>query len=355
MSPISRSTVQRGNCGALTVELQPDLAGAVDAVVLGVDPADVAVQLRIADLPGRPRSGIPAVVGGGGDLQLIDHTTAAGARLVLVGDHHQLSEIGAGGLFAALAHQLDAITLTINRRQHEPAERAAVDALRAGPPDAAVRHFTGPGRQIVHDHLEDAIDALTAGWWTDRQAGLHTAMLASNNHAVDAINAAARTRLSDAGQLYGPAVTINRRDYQVGDDILCLTNLRTHGLLNGTTARIDAITHDIVHATTDDSHDVAIPRGYAEQGGITHAYATTVHKAQGRTLDTTHVLLDDTAYREMAYVMLSRHRHSTTLQVCTIDSASETTHPSTVVKAEVGHSLQVATLRSAQKTLAQSL
>jgi AAA domain len=44
----------------------------------------------------------------------------AGARVILVGDHHQLPEINAGGVFAAAVARRhgDVAELTINRRQH---------------------------------------------------------------------------------------------------------------------------------------------------------------------------------------------------------------------------------------------
>jgi hypothetical protein len=50
---------------------------------------------------------------------------AAGAKLVLVGDHHQLGSVGPGGALAALVRRHPDVVhqLTENRRQHDPAER----------------------------------------------------------------------------------------------------------------------------------------------------------------------------------------------------------------------------------------
>ena len=96
--------------------------------------------------------------------RLLAHTRAAGATLVLVGDPAQLSEVGAGGLFTALARQPNTITLTDNRRQTEAWERRALADLRAGDPDAAVAAYAEHGRvhtapadrladQVVQDYL----------------------------------------------------------------------------------------------------------------------------------------------------------------------------------------------------------
>lgn len=69
---------------------------------------------------------------------LLAHTRAAAGTLVLVGDPAQLPEVGAGGLFPALARHPDTIALTDNRRQTDEWERRALADLRAGDPGAAV-------------------------------------------------------------------------------------------------------------------------------------------------------------------------------------------------------------------------
>jgi conjugative relaxase-like TrwC/TraI family protein len=63
--------------------------------------------------------------------ELLGHAEAAGAKVVLVGDPHQLPEIDAGGAFRALLARTDPIELHANRRQREAWERAALDQLRS--------------------------------------------------------------------------------------------------------------------------------------------------------------------------------------------------------------------------------
>jgi len=50
-----------------------------------------------------------------------------------------------------------------------------------------------------------------------------------------------------------------------------------------------------------------LPMGYIERH-IELAYAGTVHVAQGRTVDTAHLVVDETAGRESFYVGMSRGR-----------------------------------------------
>ena len=73
-----------------------------------------------------------AMVGTRALATIIDHTARAGSKLVLVGDAANYREIEAGGLFAAIADQLGAVTLTQNRRQENDWERQALAQLRDG-------------------------------------------------------------------------------------------------------------------------------------------------------------------------------------------------------------------------------
>jgi hypothetical protein len=58
-----------------------------------------------------------------------------------------------------------------------------------------------------------------------------------------------------------------------------------------------------------------LPADYLEAGHVTHAYAMTVHKAQGLTCDRSFTLGTDELYRELGYVAMSRGRASNQLYV----------------------------------------
>jgi hypothetical protein len=58
-----------GHRDPLAVQLAPDLAGAVDAEVLGMDAADLRLELAVAHGSGRGGSACGLVVGGQGDRQ----------------------------------------------------------------------------------------------------------------------------------------------------------------------------------------------------------------------------------------------------------------------------------------------
>ena len=136
----------------------------LDALLAGFDRSP---SRRLA--AGRGRGDEAAMVGTRKLARLLDHAANGRAKVVLVGDHHQLPAIEAGGAFAALAQQLGAIHLTNNQRQGDPIERAALSELRAGDPARAIdlldraRPRPRPRReadaaQMVKDWLPAALD-----------------------------------------------------------------------------------------------------------------------------------------------------------------------------------------------------
>jgi hypothetical protein len=68
-----------------------------------------------------------------------------------------------------------------------------------------------------------------------------------------------------------------------------------------------------------------LPAGYVAEH-VTLGYAATVWAAQGRTVDTTHALIEPTATRRSAYVALTRGRESNTAYVVCERPGDEHTH-----------------------------
>ena len=142
----------------------------------GIQAMTVARLLSHADHPGphgTPR-GLPQrvvlVVDEAGMLgtrplaRLLHQVRNAGGCLVLVGDHHQLPELDAGGAFATLVRRLDPTVLRTNHRQEQPWERAALDELRSGDVPTALAAYDHHGRLHLHDTAEDQRAALVTAW-----------------------------------------------------------------------------------------------------------------------------------------------------------------------------------------------
>jgi ATP-dependent exoDNAse (exonuclease V) alpha subunit len=102
-----------------------------------------------------------------------------------------------------------------------------------------------------------------------------------------------------------------------------LRNQRRLGVRNGTLATITEVDVE-AHAVTirtDTATSHVLPATYVDAGHLRHAYATTIHKAQGATVDQVLVLGDDALYQEAAYVALSRGRANN--RVYLVDSHDE--------------------------------
>lgn len=258
--------------------------------------------------------------------QLLAHAEAAGAKVVLIGDPCQLPEIDAGGAFAGLAQRLGAVELHDNRRQHEPWERAALAELRNGNPDHAIDTLLDRDRIHIAHTTDGLYDTLIDRWDDARAHGQDTLMCAPTRRHVDALNLLARVRLTETGELHGPGHWIGRHHFAVGDRVLGLRNDRQLGILNGDHATITHIDPDRHQLTlVGDTGTLRIPFAYAEQH-LTHAYATTIHKAQGATVDAMLVLADDTVGREHLYTALSRGRVSNDLFMTVTDWRDEIRH-----------------------------
>jgi AAA domain/TrwC relaxase len=259
---------------------------------------------------------------------LLAHAHAASGTVVLVGDPAQLPEIGAGGLFAALARHDETIHLSDNQRQTEDWERRALADLRAGDPEAAVaayaehdRVHTAPADQLVARVVDDYLRL------TDQQRrqgereapGEQVVMLAARRADVADLNDTTRARLLDAGRLAPVPVTVGegnrQREYRAGDQVIVTTNDYQLGVLNGTRAEITDVDprHQTLTLATDDQQH-AVPADWAA-GHLDHGYAMTCHKAQGATVDTALLYGTGALSREAGYVALSRGRTSNHLYV----------------------------------------
>jgi Ti-type conjugative transfer relaxase TraA len=258
--------------------------------------------------------------------RVLDHAAAGGAKAVLVGDHHQLPAIDAGGAFAGLATRLEATQLHDNRRQSAEWERQALAHLRVGEVDHALADYTKQGRIRISPTADTARERLVDDWANAHLEGRKATMLAAYATDVHELNRIAREHLQDAGQLGPDVVSVGARPFAVGDEILTTRNDYDLGVLNGTRAVVEQVDrHDArMSVRTEDGRTVELPPEYVAVGNVTHAYAMTFHKAQGATVGETFVLGTEGLDREHAYSGLSRGTEANWLYLSdTTDRADE--------------------------------
>jgi len=246
----------------------------------------------------------------------------SGAKVVLVGDPEQLQPIGPGAAFRAVAERVGFVELGEVRRQREGWQReASVDfarhrtheGLTAYAERGAVRFEadTGAARQaIVRDVIAD-MDARPDG---------SRLVLAHRRVDVAELNDAIRTARQDRGELKGEQVyrtTEGERAFAVGDRLLFRENNRDLGVKNGMLATVERTESGRLEVRLDTAkgpgQGCTVSVSMADYAAVDHGYATTIHKAQGATVDRTHVLASGTMDRHLTYVAMTRHREAVTL------------------------------------------
>ncbi|MCP4968170.1 MAG: relaxase domain-containing protein [bacterium] len=283
---------------------------------------------------GLPRGAVVVVDEAGmvGTRQLAtvaDLTEAAGGKLILIGDHRQLPEIDAGGLFRALTNRLPAVELTDNIRQQHPWERAALTELRDGSVDKAINEYCDHQRLIIGQNRDDTTTRAVDDWYHhvtatgDLTTGL---LIAHDNDTVAELNQQARTHLAASTRLYGPTLEFGDRVLQAGDRILCRNNQQRLGVLNGDLATVMCVDQETGGLTVslDRGQDTReLPAWYLNEGHVDYGYAMTGHKAQGVTTGRTFVVVTGTTDREWFYVAMSRGRQANTLYLTNLQQSDE--------------------------------
>ena len=248
----------------------------------------------------------------------------AGAKVLLVGDWAQLSAVEAGGAFSLIVTDRGDLApeLVDVRRFHSEWEKTASVELRLSR-DSAIDAYEAHGR-VIGGERADMLDHLYQAWKADIDAGCSSLMIASDSATVAELNRRARAGRVARGAVATEGLAIAGNQVAgVGDEVVTRANNR---LLATGRRWVKNGDRFVVTATNDDGSmvvcrcggrgEVVLPADYvAEQ--VELAYATTAHRAQGRTVDTAHAMVSPTTTREVLYVAATRGRQSNSLYVDT--------------------------------------
>ena len=258
--------------------------------------------------------------------RILSHAADAGAKVVLVGDPQQLQSIEAGAAFRSIHDRHGGVEIHEVRRQREDWQRDATRDLATGKTGNAISAYDRHGMVHSAETREQARDDLIDRWERDRQASPDSSriILTHTNVEVRELNEAARDRMRAAGDLGEDVrVTVERgdRNFASGDRVMFLQNERGLGVKNGTLGTIEQVSEQSMSVRTDDSRSIAFD--LKDYNRIDHGYAATIHKAQGMTVDWTHVLATPGVDTHGSYVALSRHRDGMDLHYGRDDFASQ--------------------------------
>ena len=259
---------------------------------------------------------------GRGDLLLVDEAgmldqdTAralltiadeAGARVALVGDRHQLPAVGRGGLLdhaVAWAHPTAVVTLEKVHRFADPGYAALSLRMRKGDdPTAVFEALHRRGSIVIHPSESERTAALAD------VGAAGDPVVADTREQVASLNAAIRDQRRAGPDAGDSVVTARGERIGLGDRVATRRNDPALGVANRQTWTVAGTGEDgslILHGRGCDRE---VPAAYATRF-VELAYATTVHGAQGDTVDHAHVAIGDTTGAAAAYVAMTRGRHS---------------------------------------------
>ena len=248
---------------------------------------------------------------------VVAFVTGRGGQVRLIGDNQQLAAIGAGGVLRDIAATHGALQLSELMRFTDPVEGAASLALRQGRTEA-LGFYLDRDRVHVGDLATITTDVFTA-WANDRARGLDALMLAPTRALVSQLNQQAQHHQQArahrlTGRNPGPGVRLSDGNTaHTGDTVVTRSNDRRLRLgandwvKNGDRWTVHNVHRDgslaVQHRRSGRS--VTLPADYvtaaAELG-----YASTIHGAQGISVDTVHGLATGEETRQQLYTMLTR-------------------------------------------------
>jgi ATP-dependent exoDNAse (exonuclease V) alpha subunit len=246
--------------------------------------------------------------------RLQQHVLAVDGKLALIGDPHQLPEIGAGGVFAALAERPETIRLAGNQRQQEPWEREALRRLRDGDPVTALDAYAAHDRVHTAPSRPDLLATIARDYEQHADNGEDVLVLAARRRDVTTLNTAIRSELLANGRLGDDELVVASPDgiaaYRAGDRMLVTVNDRQRGLIHGARGTVAAVhpRSGRLELALDGGNEISLDDQQLSNGALTYGYAATVHKAQGLTVDTTLVYGLGPMTKEHGYVAMSRGR-----------------------------------------------
>ncbi|WP_421629055.1 MobF family relaxase [Corynebacterium pseudogenitalium] len=265
---------------------------------------------------------------------LIEIAREAGAIVRFVGDPLQLDAVESGGLFGAMTRTGTTATLTdVMRFKDDHEQSNASLQIREGNAEGLDLHFdrgwvSGGTRNAM---LEDA----AANYLEDLAAGRKALLLASTNTDVVHLNTLIQNVRKTRGEVSEDVQATIARGEQcgVGDVILTRKNQRffekrdgTNGAVNnGDLYIVDQIHNDgsLTVREENSSTRKLLPASYVAQH-VQLGYASTVHRAQGATVDVAHAVIDKSVDRAGLYVALTRGKYATKTYCVTDVSLDET-------------------------------
>ena len=248
-------------------------------------------------------------------------------RMLITGDHEQLTAVEGGGAMMMLARQMGYVQLAEPVRFIHQWERDASLRLRTG--DVSVLAEYDQQGRLRGGTPEEAVELACRAWVADHLAGKDALLLARTGEQARELARRVRDNLLHYGLVVdGPKVRLQEGAVASRGDLI-VARKNNHQLIAGEPGRW-LTNHDVlrIEATTGQAVTVRRMLDRNPQTGESAwtvpfelpktylfsycdlAYAATAHAAEGRTVDTTHTLVDGLGARQDLYVGMTRGREA---------------------------------------------
>ncbi|WP_237707978.1 MobF family relaxase [Hoyosella subflava] len=251
---------------------------------------------------------------------LVEIARDRGAVVRMVGDPAQLDAVESGGLMRLVASETNAPELTdVVRFGDDTAQARASIAIRSGDQDAL--QFHADNGWVHGGAREEMIAAAVADHFADTDAGSDGIVLASTTATVRVLNTQIQNRHRDTGAAQARRLVDLADDLTAGRGDIVVTRannggLRTKGgtrpgsrVQNGDRWRVEKVGADGSLTVRHLRHRGRVTLDADYVAGCTElGYASTIHRAQGITVDVSRTVVDEATNRRGLYVALSRGR-----------------------------------------------
>lgn len=256
---------------------------------------------------------------------IVEIAEATGAVVRMIGDPRQLDAVETGGLFSTVCKRTGAPELDqVMRVGDDHAQADAGLRLRHGD-ETGLDLFAERG-WIRGGGREEMISAAVADYLGDVAAGRDSLVIAGRNADVAAANEMIQQARIHAGDVDagGPGRALATGCAWPGDVILTRRNARLDGqadglrVLNGQRFRFVCLTDGggIRARDLDSGRTVELPADYVD-AHVQLGYASTIHRAQGATVDVTRAVIDSSVDRRGLYVAATRGKKENRLYAVT--------------------------------------
>lgn len=254
--------------------------------------------------------------------KLYQFAQQSNSKLILVGDHNQLSPIESGLAFSNLINTLPAAYLNDIQRQKAKRDRNNVRLIEQGKSAQVLMDLKSRGLLTFDTDKVRCKFRLVDDWFKVSNDNFQNSLiLASTRYDVADLNLIARAKLLDAGLLSAVSAQMTNHENEEltiaeGERIMFRSNNRKLDVKNGSTGIVTEVIqnrrtrHLAMTVLLDNGKQVEL--NTADYNAVEYGYAMSIHKSQGKTVDNSFVWLNERFLnKELNYVQISRSRFET--------------------------------------------